>query len=79
MWTKKVPRTLRDQLPVLESGGRVAGAAGLGPDAAFLPAERGEAWHIRLVHPKFGEKKLKKRLVLKAGLWYCIARRNQTC
>ena len=36
--------------------GRVAGAAGLGPDAAFLPSERSEAWHIRLVHPKFGEK-----------------------
>ena len=53
---EKIPRTLRDQLPVLESGGRVAGAAGLGPDAAFLPSEMGEAWHIRLVHPKFGEK-----------------------
>ncbi len=45
---EKIPRTLRDQLPVLESGGRVAGAAGLGPDAAFLPSED--------VHPKFGEK-----------------------
>ena len=53
---EKIPRTLRDQLPVLESGGRVAGAAGLGPDAAFLPSEDGEAWHIRLIHPKFGEK-----------------------
>ncbi len=53
---EKIPRTLRDQLPVLESGGRVAGAAGLGPDAAFLPSEMGETWHIRLVHPKFGKK-----------------------
>ena len=50
----KIPRTDRDRLPVLEGNGRVAGAAGLGPDAAFLPREGAEAWHIRAVPGEMG-------------------------
>lgn len=45
---EKVPRHLRDQLPVLAQGGAVAAAAGLGPDAACLPQPGEEAWHISL-------------------------------
>lgn len=56
---EKIPRFLRDQLPVLECSGRLAGAAGLGPDAAFLPSLGAQAWHIRLLHPKIGEKTIK--------------------
>ena len=45
---EKIPRLSRDQLPVFQCGGRLAGAAGLGPDAAFLPQAGAEAWHICL-------------------------------
>ena len=37
MIDQKLPRHLRDTVPVLDSGGRVAAVAELGPDAAFLP------------------------------------------
>ena len=43
---EKVPRHLRDSVPVLDCGGRVAAVAGLGADAAFLPAAGEECWHI---------------------------------
>ena len=43
---EKIPRSRRDCLPVLDWDGRVAAAAGLGPDAAFLPREGQAAWHI---------------------------------
>ena len=56
----KIPRGDRDRLPVLDCAGQAAGAAGLGPDAAFLPEMGAEVWHIRLVHPKFGEKTEKR-------------------
>lgn len=56
---EKIPRSLRDQLPVLTCGGRVAAAAGLGPDAAVLPRKGAAVWHIRLTHPNFGEKTIK--------------------
>ena len=52
----KIPRHLRDQLPVFDCAGQVAGTAGLGPDRAFLPKPGAEAWHIQLAHPKFGDK-----------------------
>lgn len=43
---QKIPRSLRDQLPVLESEGQLAGAAGLGPDVQFLPRRGEPAWRI---------------------------------
>ncbi len=46
MIEEKIPRQERDGLPVLDCGGAVAAAAGLGPDAAFLPGEGAPAWHI---------------------------------
>ena len=58
------------------TGGR-SGWPGAGRGVFALREERS------LAHPpgpsEIRRKKLKKRLVLKAGLWYCIARRNQTC
>ena len=39
-------RPLRDTVPVLDSGGRVAAVAELGPDAAFLPRLGEPCWHI---------------------------------
>ena len=56
---EKIPRFLRDQLPVFVCSDQVVGAAGLGPDAAFLPSMGKPAWHIQLFHPKFGEKTIK--------------------
>ena len=43
---EKIPQSRRDCLPVLDWDGQVAAAAGLGPDAAFLPREGQAAWHI---------------------------------
>lgn len=43
---EKIPRHVRDTIPVLDCGGRVAAVAGLGPDRAFLPAPGEECWHI---------------------------------
>ena len=58
------------------TGGR-SGRPGTGRGVFALRGRRS------LAHPpgpsEIRRKKLKKRLVLKAGLWYCIARRNQTC
>lgn len=44
---EKIPRHIRELLPVLDSGGQVAGVAGLGVDAAFAPGDGEECWHIR--------------------------------
>ena len=49
---EKIPRALRDRLPVLAWAGRTAGAAGLGPDAEFLPQRGAAAWHIRIFSRK---------------------------
>lgn len=46
MIDQKLPRHLRDTVPVLDSGGRVAAVAELGPDAAFLPRLGEPCWHI---------------------------------
>ena len=45
---EKIPQSRRDCLPVLDWDGQVAAAAGLGPDAAFLPQAGQAAWHIIL-------------------------------
>lgn len=44
---EKIPRLLRETVPVLDCGGLVAGVAGLGPDTAFLPAAGEPCWHIQ--------------------------------
>lgn len=46
MIEKKLPRFQRDVLPVLDCGGQVAAAAGLGPDRGFVPEAGRPAWHI---------------------------------
>ena len=51
MIDQKLPRHLRDTVPVLDSGGRVAAVAELGPDAAFLPRLGEPCWLY------YGEKK----------------------
>lgn len=43
---EKVPRFMRDAIPVLDCSGRVAAVVGLGPDAHFLPADGELCWHI---------------------------------
>ncbi len=43
---EKIPLQRRDRLPILEVSGQVAAAAALGPDAAFLPEQGQNAWHI---------------------------------
>ena len=72
MIQQKIPRAQRDGLPVFVEGERVAAAAGLGPDAAFLPREGEEAWHIRLI-PLTQEKKSEKPPVFEGGsvVSYC--------
>ena len=57
MIEEKIPRHLRESLPVLEWGGRLAAVAGLGPDAAFLPREGGACWHITC-RPEAGGERL---------------------
>lgn len=52
MIQEKIPRALRAELPVLDCGGQVAAAAGLGPDAAFLPVPGRAAWHITFYSTK---------------------------
>lgn len=47
MIDEKIPRHLRDLLPVVECGGQLAGVVGLGPDAAFLPAVGQPCWLVR--------------------------------
>lgn len=60
MIDQKIPRHLRDSLPVLDCGGRVAGVVGIGPDAEFLPQYGEQCWHIRChtaEHPPVRERK----------------------
>ena len=45
---EKVPRHLRNQVPVFAQNGVVTAVAGLGPDAACLPQPGEQAWHISL-------------------------------
>lgn len=47
MIDEKIPRHLRDTMPVLDCGGQVAGVIGLGPDAAFVPAPGQACWLVR--------------------------------
>ncbi len=47
MIDEKIPRHLRDTLPVVECHDRVAGVVGLGPDAAFLPAVGQPCWLVQ--------------------------------
>ena len=47
MIDRKTPRHLRDSIPVLDCGGRVAAVAGFGPDRAFLPAPGEPCWFVR--------------------------------
>jgi len=47
MIDEKIPRHLRDRLPVLDCSGQVAGVLGLGPDAAFVPASGQACWLVR--------------------------------
>ena len=49
MIDEKIPRHLREQLPVLDCGGQVAGVVGLGPDTAFLPCAGQTCWFIRYI------------------------------
>ena len=49
---QKIPAWLRPGLPVLDCGGRLAGVAGLGPEAALLPLPGASAWCIQLTPPK---------------------------
>ena len=46
MIDEKLPRHLRDTVPVLEYCGRVAGVVGLGPDADFLPLPGQPCWQL---------------------------------
>ena len=48
---QRIPARLRPGLPVLDCGGRLAGVAGLGPEAALLPPPGAPAWRIRLIPP----------------------------
>ncbi len=43
---EKIPRFMRDTIPVLDCGGRVAAVAGLGPDSDFFPVPGETCWHI---------------------------------
>lgn len=45
---EKIPLNARDVLPVLESGGNVTGVALLGADAAFIPKEGQDCWHVSI-------------------------------
>ncbi len=48
---EKIPAHLRPGLPMLDCGGRLTGAAGLGPEASLTPLPGAPAWHIRLIPP----------------------------
>lgn len=45
---EKIPRRVRERVPVLDVGGAVAAVAGLGPDRAFLAQPGEPAWKITL-------------------------------
>ena len=49
MIDEKIPRHLRDQLPVLDCDGQVAGVLGLGPDTAFTPTVGQPCWFVRYI------------------------------
>lgn len=49
MIDEKLPRHMRDTVPVLDCAGLVAGVIGLGPDAAFLPQPGKSCWHITYI------------------------------
>ena len=51
---EKIPRHLRDTLPVLEMDDRVAAVTGLGADEACQPKQGELAWHI-VLKPEQGE------------------------
>ena len=46
---EKIPQHVRNMIPILDCGGRVAAVAGLGPDRAFLPGTGQECWHITCI------------------------------
>ena len=48
---EKIPRMVREQIPILSHGGQVAAVMGLGPDQRFLPQPGDCAWHMTLEHP----------------------------
>lgn len=49
MIDEKIPRHLRDTLPVVECDGHLAGVVGLGPDTAFLPAMGQPCWLVQYI------------------------------
>lgn len=49
MIDEKLPRHMRDTVPVLDCAGRVAGVIGLGPDAGFVPGPGEACWHITYI------------------------------
>ena len=49
---EKIPRLIRDSLPVFDCSGSIAAAAALGPDSAFLPQPGEDVWHIALAQVK---------------------------
>ena len=46
MIDEKIPRHLRDALPVLECDGRIAAVVGLGPDGSFVPTPGQPCWYV---------------------------------
>lgn len=52
MIDEKLPRHLRDTVPVLDCGGRVAAVVGLGPDSAFLPVPGEDCWQFVFTRKK---------------------------
>lgn len=50
MIEEKIPARLRACLPVIDSRGRAAAAAGLGPDRDFVPRAGEKSWHITILH-----------------------------
>ena len=45
---EKIPRRIRERVPVLDVGGAVAAVAGFGPDRAFMARPGEAAWKITL-------------------------------
>ena len=52
MVEEKIPRYLRDGMPVFAIGRKVAAVAGLGPAQQFVPWWGQEAWHISITPEK---------------------------
>ena len=55
MIDEKIPKLIRDRLPVLDAGGQVAAAALLGADERFLPRQGEPCWHIT-VHSRASQR-----------------------